>query len=146
MKRVMLAAALLLAAAPALAQNAKPQPKSMSERMVGSWFGSGQPHDRSQMYIDNFLPDGSFRNQHRQCALGKIADEIFEAGRWRMAGNILTIDIATVNGQQRPRSDRYRVNSVDDRIQDYTYLATNFGYKARKVAAGYKMPPCDLSS
>ncbi len=142
MKRVMFAAALLLAAAPALAQ----KPKTMSERMVGSWFGSGQPHDRSQMYIDNFLADGSFRNQHRQCAQGKIASELFEAGRWRLVGNILTIDIATVDGKPDPRSDRYRVNSVDDKIQDYTYLPTNFGYKARKVAAGYKMPPCDLTS
>jgi hypothetical protein len=146
MKRVMLAAALLLAAAPALAQNPRPQPKSMSQRMVGTWFGTGQPNDRSQMYIDHFNAGGSFRNQHRRCAQGKIVEDFVETGRWRLAGNILTIDIATSAGKPDPRSDRYRVNAVDDRIQDYVYLPTNFGYRARKVNAGYKMPPCDLTS
>ncbi len=139
MKRILLVAALLLAAAPALAQK-KPWP------VAGIWFGTGQPDDRSQMYIDNFGADGSFRNQHRQCAQGKIVEEIAETGRWRLSGDALTIDIATVNGKPLPRTDRYRIKSVDDKIQNYVYLPTNFEYRARKVNAAFKMPPCDLMS
>ena len=142
MKRLLLAAALLLLASPALAQ----KPRSMTERWAGSWFGSGQPNDRSQMYIDTFNPDGSFRNQHRQCAQGKVAYEVFESGRWRIAGDRLTIDIATVNNRPEPRTDIYRIKSVDERMQNYVYLPTNFEYRARKVNASFKMPPCDLSS
>ena len=142
MKPVLLAASLLLAASPALAQ----KPKSMTERWAGSWFGTGQPNDRSQMYIDHFNPDGSFRNQHRQCALGKVAYEVSESGRWRIAGDRLTIDIATVDNRPEPRTDIYRIKSVDERMQNYVYLPTNFEYRARKVSAGFKMPPCDLSS
>ncbi len=93
MMRIALGLAVLLAMPSAQAQT------TMRDRMVGIWFGSGQPGDQSQMYIDHFNADGSFRNQHRQCAQGKIADESREAGRWRMEGNTLVIDIATVNGQ-----------------------------------------------
>ncbi len=60
------------------------------------------------MYIDYFNADGGFRNQHRQCAQGKVAYETSETGRWRVSGDTLTIDIATVNGKPDPRSDRYR--------------------------------------
>jgi hypothetical protein len=142
MKRLLLAAALMLAASPVLAQ----KPKPLAERWVGSWFGTGQPNDRSEMYIDTFNADGSFRDQHRWCRQGKATD-IAEAGRWRIAGDILTIDIATVNGRPEPRSDRYRIKSVDERVQNYVYLPTNFEYRARKVVDGkFQMPPCDLSS
>ena len=149
MKRILVAAALLLAASPALAQAPKPstqKPRPLAERWAGIWFGSGQPGDRSQMYIDSFNADGSFRNQHRQCAQGKIAHEAFETGRWRIVGDRLTIEIATVNNQADPRTDVYRIKSVDERMQNYFYLPTNFEYRARKVPASFKMPPCDLSS
>lgn len=139
MKPVLLAAALLLAASPVAAQK-KPWP------VAGVWFGSGQPNDRSQMYIDYFNADGSFRNHHRQCAQGKIAYEAFETGRWRVADNSLTIDIATVNGRKEPRTDYYVIKSVDGKTQHYLHIDTNFEYRARKVNAGFKMPPCDLSS
>ena len=139
--RFVMAVALMLVAVPALAQ--KPAP--ISERMVGSWFGTGQPEDKSEMFIDTFNADGSFRNQHRWCRQGKATD-LSETGRWNMAGNILTIDIATVSGRPEPRSDRYRVNVVDGKTQDYVYLSNNFRYKARKVAGNFPMPPCDLTS
>ncbi|HJR56256.1 MAG TPA: hypothetical protein VJ798_06735 [Rhizomicrobium sp.] len=139
MKCLALVAALLLAAAPALAQK-KPWP------VAGIWFGSGQIDDRSQMYIDTFNPGGSFHAHHRKCAQGKVAYELFEAGRWRVVDNALTVDIATVNGRKEPRTDLYLIKSVDDKIQNYVHVDTNFEFRARKVNASFKMPPCDLSS
>jgi hypothetical protein len=130
---------LLLTAMPALAQG------TMTQRMAGTWFGTGQPNDRTEMYIDYFNADGGFHNQHRWCRQGKALD-FAETGRWRMSGDTLTIDIATVNGQSEPRSDVYRVTSVDARSQNYVYLANNFAYHAHKVAASFPMPPCDLTS
>jgi hypothetical protein len=139
-KRTALVVMALLLALPALGQGA-----SMQQRWAGSWFGTGQPDDRSEMFIDTFNADGSFRNQHRWCRQGKATD-LTESGRWRIEGNTLVIDIATVNGQPDVRSDRYRVNSNDGKVQDYTYLKNNFNYKARKVAGNFPMPPCDLSA
>ncbi len=139
MKPVALVLAVLLAAQPALAQG------SVQGRMAGIWFGSGQPGDQSQMYIDHFNADGSFRSDHRMCRMGKAFD-VSESGRWNMAGNVLVIDIAISGGQKQPRTDRYRVNAVDGKRQDYTLLSNNFNYKARKVDAKFPMPPCDLSS
>jgi hypothetical protein len=95
--------------------------------------------------IDTFNADGSFRNQHRWCRQGKASD-LSETGRWRVVGNILNISIATVSGQPQPREDRYRINAVDGKTQDYTFLANSFNYKARKVDGKFPMPPCDLSS
>jgi len=113
--------------------------------MAGSWFGTGQPDDKSEMYIDTFNADGSFHNQHRWCRQGKIAMEVRETGHWKVVGDILTIDIATVNGQPEPRSDRYRINSVDAGNQNYVVLPSNFAFHAHKVTADFPMPPCDLT-
>ncbi len=134
--RRLLVAWLLLGALPASAA---------TYPMAGSWFGTGQPDDKSEMYIDTFSADGTFRNQHRWCRQGKIALEIRETGRWKVAGDILTVDIATVNGEARPRSDRYRLLSVDAKNQNYVVLPSNFAYHAHKVAGDFPMPPCDLT-
>jgi hypothetical protein len=114
--------------------------------MAGVWFGTGQPNDRSEMYIDYFNADGGFHNQHRECRQGRIASEIRETGRWSVKGNILSIDIATVNGNSEPRTDQYRLISVDATTQKYVVLPTNFPYNAHRMAAGFSMPPCDLTS
>lgn len=140
-KRIALVLAALLATQPVLAQAQAP----LRDRMVGIWFGSGQPGDRSQMYIDHFNADGSFNNQHRWCRMGKAFDTA-ESGRWRMEGNILVIDIALTGGRAEPRRDRYRVHAVDAKTQDYTLIENSFNYKARKVDGKFQMPPCDLTS
>ncbi len=114
--------------------------------MTGAWFGTGQPDDRSEMYIDTFNADGSFHNQHRWCREGRIAREVRETGRWKVAGDLLTIDIATVDGRPEPRSDVYRLLSVDAKNQNYVYLKTSFAYHAHRVAADFPMPACDLTS
>jgi hypothetical protein len=134
MKRI--AAVLLFATLPVSAA---------SYPMAGAWFGTGQPNDRSSMYIDTFLPDGRFAGQFRACFNGKALDQA-DAGTWSVSGNILTIAIATVDGKAAPRSDSYRLLSVDAKSQNYVFIPNNFAYHAHKVAADFPMPPCDLVS
>jgi hypothetical protein len=112
--------------------------------VAGDWFGSGQPNDKSEMYIDHFGADGGFSNQHRYCRQGKVFAEARETGRWSVKGNILTVDIQTVNGKPDPRIDHYKLLSVNATTQSYVVLPTNFPYKAHKVAANFDMPRCDL--
>ncbi len=140
MKRVLIAAALVLMASPVLAQN-----PPLSTLWLGHWFGSGQPGNRSQMFIDTFNLDGSFRALHRACVQGNATDQS-QTGRWRINGNILTINMTAVNGEPRSYEDRYRIDAVDGKTQDYTLVANNFPYKSRKVDSKFQMPPCDLVS
>ena len=128
--------ALLLAAAPCAAAPAT---------LVGNWFGSGQPDDKSEMYSDHFLPGGVFRAEHRLCRQGKAFDGA-QSGRWSLAGDILTIHVE-IEGQTRvARDDVYRLVSLDAQKQTSVYLPMNFSYKDRRVENGFKMPDCDLTS
>jgi hypothetical protein len=134
MRRI--AALLLFAALPVSAA---------SYPMAGTWFGTGQPNDKSEMYIDSFGADFTFHNQHRWCRQGKATD-LRESGHWIINGDILTIEIETVDGQKEPRRDNYRLLSVDAKSQNYVFIPNNFAYHAHKVAADFAMPPCDLVS
>jgi hypothetical protein len=128
-------AALLALAAPAAAA---PFP-------VGAWFGQGQPHDKSEMWIARMLANGEFRVQFRTCRKGKATDQ-FEIGRWVLKDGLETIDIALVNGQPLPRRDQYRILRQDGRMQSYRYLRTGFVFTSRRVTDDYPMPRCDLVS
>jgi len=134
----------LLAALPALCLIAALPTRAATYPVAGAWFGTGQPDDRSEMYIDYFDAGGAFHNHHRWCRQGKIAADIKETGRWSVKGDILTIDIATVDGRPEPRRDQYRLISVDAKNQNYVVLPTNFPYHAHKVPASFAMPRCDL--
>lgn len=113
--------------------------------LSGIWFGHGQPGDQLAMYLDQLRPNGDFLVHHRTCIKGKTLDQ-FAAGRWSVAGDMLTINIQVVNGQSEPRTDVYRTQSVDAKTWRYTYLATNFAYSAQRVTDTFKMPSCDLVS
>ncbi len=129
-------AALLLMALPA---NAAPP------WLAGTWFGTGQPGDRSEMFLDTMGANGQFRAHHRWCRKGKPVDQ-FQAGTWSLKGDLLTINVATVNGKPSPQSDPYRILSHDAHSQKYVYLPINFAYTSSRVAANFDMPSCELTS
>jgi hypothetical protein len=120
-------------------------PSLSAASWAGTWFGTGQPNDKSEMYIDYFEPGGTFHNHHRTCLKGKAAD-MAETGHWSLKGNALTVQIETIDGVLAPRVDDYRALSVDAKTQRYIFLPTNFTYKAERVNAKFEMPPCDLTS
>lgn len=113
--------------------------------LAGNWFGYGQPDDKGAMYLDRMLPNGEFRVQHRTCIKGKAFDQI-ATGRWSQSGSTFTINIQTVNGEPSPRTDVYKLLSMDAKSQRYVYLRTNFAYDAKRVPDNFQMPPCDLIS
>jgi hypothetical protein len=127
---------LLIAAVPA---------RAAAPPLVGTWFGYGQPWDKSAMYLDTMEANGRFHAHHRTCVKGKATDQV-EQGAWTLNRNILTIRIETVNGQFQPRVDDYKLLSVTAKQQHYVYIPMNFAYTSQRVAPGYKMPACDLVS
>ena len=113
--------------------------------LVGRWFGSGQPDDRSQMWLENGTADGKFHVLHRACRQGQAFDSTPD-GTWSLKGDMLTVRIARVDGVPEPRTDVYRILKHEARTQSYRYEATGFVYNSRKVDAKFVMPPCDFSS
>jgi len=113
---------------------------------VGRWFGSGQPGDKSQMWLETGTADGKFHVQHRACRMGKAIDSI-QDGTWSLAGDMLTVWIVQVDGAAvQPRADVYRILKHDAGTQTYHYEPTGFVYNSRKVDGKFQLPPCDLSS
>ena len=133
--RLVIAACLLLMT-PALAE---------PSYMVGTWFGTGQPHDRSSMYIDRMRPNGTWRGEYRTCIKGK-AEDLVQEGNWQLTGDMLILKVKTVNDFPMPRTDSYRMLSHSPTAQKYVELPLNFPYTPKRVADDFKMPPCDLVS
>jgi len=134
--RMLLAAVLVvLIAAPASAES----------YMVGTWFGYGQPENKNAMYIDRMLADGTWRGEYRTCFKGKPDDQV-QTGRWSLQGDILTLQVATVNGKPSPRTDAYKMLAHSAKTQKYLSLNWNFPYTPERVVDDFRMPPCDLTS
>lgn len=113
--------------------------------LAGIWFGQGQPHDKSEMWLARMAPNGDFRVQFRRCTANKARDTI-EAGRWTLIGNIETITINTVDGQFSPRQDTYTMLSHTGSKQTYRLDRTGFIYNSSRVSDSFRMPDCGLTS
>lgn len=113
--------------------------------LAGTWFGTGQPGDRSEMFLDTMGADGKFHAHHRWCRKGKPLDQ-YQLGTWVLKGDLLTINIISVNGKPSPESDPYRIIKHDAHTQTYVYLPINFSYTSSRVADNFPMPGCDLTS
>lgn len=133
--------ALVLMTLPALAA----PPAKSNAWMIGTWFGQGQPGDKSEMWIARMSADGSFHAQFRACRKGKAFDSSND-GSWSIMGDQETIQIQMVDGQFFPRTDYYQILGHDAKSQTYKYLATGFTYKSLRVDARFPMPACDLTS
>jgi hypothetical protein len=113
--------------------------------IAGSWFGQGQPNDKSEMWLAHMGADGNFRAQFRACRQGK-ADDSNQTGTWSLKGDIETIHIAGIDGRPFSRTDSYRILAHGADRQTYRYVPTGFVYNSRRVGETFAMPDCDLTS
>jgi hypothetical protein len=113
--------------------------------LVGTWFGTGQPGDKGEMWIARMGADGSFHAQFRSCARGKATD-LFQTGSWVLNGDMETISVTSVNGVFYLRNDSYKILSHDQNRQTYRYLPTGFVYNSRRVDEKFQMPECEAIS
>ena len=122
------------------------QAQAAPSTMVGTWFVQGQPDDKSAMYIDRMRADGTWRGEYRVCIKGKPPKDDIQEGRWKLAGDILTLGVETVGGQFWPRTDTYKILEHSPKAQKYLSLGYKFTYTPQRVADDFKMPSCDLTS
>jgi hypothetical protein len=113
--------------------------------VVGTWYGQGQPDDRDQMWLEHLLPNGGFDGLYRSCIKGK-AQDLFQTGSWSLAGDVITIHIATVDGAPAPRTDLYRTLSRRGKTWTYRYLRLGFVYNAQRAADNFKLYSCEAVS
>ncbi|MBA2587993.1 MAG: hypothetical protein H0U98_05135 [Alphaproteobacteria bacterium] len=132
-----LLAAFLLTAAPA---------QAAPSYIVGTWFGHGQPEDKSSIYIDRMRADGTWQGEYRACSKGKSSGDQIQTGRWKLDGDILTLGVETVGGQFWPRTDTYKMLAHSATAQKYLSIGRNFVYTPQRVADDFKMPSCELTS
>jgi hypothetical protein len=120
-------------------------PAYAASDISGTWFGTGQPGDRSSMYIDRLQANGNWRGEYRTCIKGKSQDSI-QTGHWSLSGDMLSLSVETVDGMIVSRTDIYRMLSHDAKTQKYVSLPSNFAYTPRRMPDSFKMPGCDLVS
>jgi hypothetical protein len=129
------AAILMLIAAP------PPQHPSF---LTGRWFGQGEPHDKSEMWLAQALPNGDFVAQFRACRKGKATD-LFERGKWWFQDGTEFVQITWSNGQVVFDETPYKILSHDGNHQTYS-LPDGFVFRSQRVDANFHMPECDLVS
>jgi hypothetical protein len=128
------AAFLLFATSPAAAQ----------DWMIGTWFGH-EPGRPSIMYIDRMRPDGTWRGEYRTCERGKARDQS-KTGRWSMKGDLLVLDVQTVDGRRAPYTDPYRMLAHSPKTQKYVSVGSLGVFTPQRMADDFQMPSCELVS
>ena len=120
-------------------------PAAAASFLVGTWYGTGQPNDKSEMWVARMGAHGEFHAEFRTCVKGHSRDQT-NAGHWTIAGDVVTVTIETVNDKPSPRTDEYKVTSHDAKSQTYTYLPTGFVYHSRRVPDSFQLPSCESIS
>ncbi len=113
--------------------------------LIGSWFGTGQPDDKSEMWLIHHQANGNFQALFRTCLKGKAFDDV-ESGHWALAGDMETLTILSVDGKPAALQESYKVLSHDAGKQVYRYMTSGFVYTSRRVDESFEMPSCEAIS
>lgn len=112
--------------------------------LTGRWFGQGEPHDKSEMWLAQALASGDFVVQFRICRKGKATD-LFEKGKWWFQDGVEYVQITWSNGQVVFDETPYKILSHDGNHQTYS-MPDGFVFHSSRVDANFHMPECDLVS
>lgn len=112
--------------------------------LSGHWFGQGEPHDKSEMWLAHPAANGNFAVQFRTCRKGHASD-LFQTGKWWFQDGIETVQITLSGGQVLFHETQYKVLSHDGKSQTYS-MPSGFVFKSSRVDGKFAMPPCELVS
>ena len=112
--------------------------------LTGIWFGQGEPHDKSEMWLARTTANGEIAVQFRACRKGKAYD-LFQQGRWWFRDGIETVQITLSNGQVVFDETPYKILSHDGNHQTYS-MPSGFVFRSSRVDGNFHMPDCDLVS
>jgi hypothetical protein len=112
--------------------------------LTGTWFGQGEPNDRSEMWLGHASANGDFAVQFRTCRKGKGSD-LFQTGTWWFQDGVETIQITLSGGAIVFEETPYKMLFHDGNHQTYA-MPSGFVFKSSRVDANFRMPPCELVS
>ena len=112
--------------------------------LTGHWFGQGEPHDRSEMWLAHTGANGDFAVQFRTCRKGHGSD-LFQKGKWWFQDGIETVQITVSGGQVMFNETPYKILSHDGKSQTYS-LPSGFVFRSKRVDGKFVLPPCELVS
>lgn len=112
--------------------------------LTGLWFGQGEPHDKSEMWLAHAWPNGDFAVQFRACRKGKAYD-LLQKGTWRFKDGIEYVQITWSDGQIVFDETPYKILSHDGNHQTYS-MPSGFVFRSSRVNGNFHMPECDLVS
>ena len=114
--------------------------------LAGYWFGQGEPHDKSEMWLAHASANGDFAVQFRACRKGKISGrDLFQTGKWWFQDGIETVQITQSSGQILFHETPYKILTHDGNSQSYS-MPSGFVFRSKRVDAKFTMPSCDLVS
>jgi hypothetical protein len=111
--------------------------------LTGIWFGQGEPHDKSEMWLARASANGEIEVQFRTCLSGKAVD-LFQKGRWWFRDGIETVQITLSNGRIVFEETPYKILSHDGNHQTYS-MPSGFVFRSSRVDGKFKMPDCLVS-
>jgi hypothetical protein len=111
--------------------------------LTGHWFGQGEPHDKSEMWLAHASSNGDFAVQFRTCRKGKDSD-LFQKGKWWFQDGIETVQITMSGGQVMFNETPYKILAHDAKRQTYS-MPSGFVFRSSRVDAKFVMPPCLVS-
>ena len=112
--------------------------------LTGHWFGQGQPHDKSEMWLAHTSANGDIAVQFRKCVKGRASD-LFQKGKWWFQDGVEYVQITWSNGMTVFNETPYKILFQDGNHQTYR-MPDGFVFKSARVKADFRMPDCDLVS
>lgn len=112
--------------------------------LTGYWFGQGEPHDKSEMWLAHAAANGDFAVQFRTCRKGQARD-LVQKGAWWFQDGTEYVQITWSNGQALFDQTPYKILSHDGNHQTYS-MPSGFVFKSARVDANFRMPACELVS
>src|SRR5215475_4436186 len=110
--------------------------------LTGAWFGQGEPHDKTEMWLAHASANGDFTVQFRTCRKGQKGDpgsDLVQKGRWWFQDGIETVQITWSNGLIVFDETPYKILSHDGNHQTYS-MPNGFVFKSARVDGKFEMP------
>jgi hypothetical protein len=122
--------------------SAAPAPASPPS-LAGFWYGIGEPGDPNVFYIDAFHPDGKFNAEYRKCEKGKLIYTQTQAGTWKVADGVLTINSTEINGKPGMFDHSYTIELLSGTEFHARLQEPDFLFVERRIPK-FEFPDCYL--
>ena len=109
---------------------------------VGCWVGSRKfEDDRVSRWNVTFTSDLAVRTRFDDFDRnGKLLQTSYESGRWAIRDGMMSLRWLVYESDKQKRDvdriDTYRIESIDDEVEDYRFIPSNIEFESRRIRCG----------